>query len=191
MTTHGPAPKPGPLGLEEYWFFAAHQEHAAAWIGTRASAGVFLPDQLAQLEYRGGGSLRLTATPGARGLSWAISDFNAPPAAWLPATRATNADRQKRLATMQWHPDMARELQLLDADAKPLLAGLDAQSPAVTAWQERRAALGEVVKTAQAAEPGSEEELAYGTALQGARGALEALWPQAVTELLPAGATTE
>ena len=191
LSEGGPAPARGPLALDQYWFFAAHQLNAAAAIGSRGSAGIFLPSQLQELSYLGGGSLRLTPTPGAREVSWAISDFHESPEAWIAAARAASAERQKRLAEMAWRPDMARELQLLDADAKPFLRSLEAQSPTRTAWQKERAAVEEAIRAAEGTAVGSEEELVYGAVVQQARLQLKSLWPEAVKELFPTGAAED
>ena len=191
LTTHGVAPARGPLPLDEYWFFAAHQAHTEAWLLTRGSAGVFLPDQLEQLEYQGGGSLRLVPVAGSRAVCWTMRDFNEPTEPWLAVARADAPRRQQRLAEMVWRPDMARELQLLDDHARPLLEGLAEQSPTVVAWQKERATVEQAAQAAQGTDPGSPEELAWGTTVQAARLALESLWATAAEEFLPAGAAGE
>lgn len=186
-TAHGPAPAPGPLSLEEYWFFATHQVRGGEDISRRGSSGVFLPEELKTLEFSGRGTLRLVLPQGARSVGYAVSDLRGDPDAWIAAARADGAARRQRLAEMPWRPDMERELRLLDQEAQPLVAGLETASPVRQAWQEQRDAVAAALQTAAAADLGTEDELAFGLALQHARGVLQNLWKEAVAEFAKAG----
>lgn len=178
-------PSPGALPLEEYWMLSAHKVGYDAYLERRGSAGIFLPEGLSALNYRGNGSVSLVprSDPG-RVLCFALSDFAEDAPTWIARLRKEAPARRQRLATLDWQPNASVEVPRIEARGANLVDGLGEPHPLAREWSQRRTRLAERARAAQAAGLGSPEEQQLGQEIQSVRLWIEKGWPPAVTALI-------
>ncbi len=132
-TRTSPAPPKGTaLPLDEYWFYAIYGDKLIN--GERGAVGVFAPETLTEIKYPGGWAGAVALMPNkqhAKAMVFALEDMGGKPGQHMDdlvaKSRSAAAARRQRLTTMNWRPDWAAQIRMVESELNTLTEMLGAE----------------------------------------------------------------